>query len=102
MFQVVHPAFPMPTTASPTLQGALKDGFGEVVMACDMREPYLLQLLTVHANICSDVVRAADHDLSFFCGDFHSVCRCSVYESVGEVLKFTIAAAHKINVVSKS
>ena len=29
-------------------------------------------------------------------------CCCSVYESVGEVLKFTIAAAHKIDVVSKS
>ena len=29
------------------------------------------------------------------------MCRYSVYEFVGEVLKFTIAAAHKINVVSK-
>ena len=35
---VVHPAFPPPTTASPTLQGALKDGFGEAVVACDMPE----------------------------------------------------------------
>ena len=25
--------------ASPTLHGALKDGFGEAVMACDMPEP---------------------------------------------------------------
>ena len=40
-------------------------------------------------------------DLPLFCGDFHSICRCSVYESAGEVLKFTIAAAHKINVVSR-
>ena len=24
---VVHPAFPLPTTAAPTLRGALKDGF---------------------------------------------------------------------------
>ena len=31
-----------------------------------------------------------------------SVCCCSVYESVGEILKFTIAVAHKIDVVSKS
>ena len=30
--------FPLPTTASPTLQGALKDGFGEAVVACDMSE----------------------------------------------------------------
>ena len=34
----MHPAFPLPTTASPSLQGALKDGFGEAVMACDMPE----------------------------------------------------------------
>ena len=27
---------------------------------------------------------------------------CFVYESVGEVLKFTIAAAHKIDVVDES
>ena len=42
LFDVVHPALPMPTRASPTLQGALKDGFGEAVVACDMHEPYLL------------------------------------------------------------
>ena len=38
-FDVVHPAFPLPTTASPTLQCALKDGFGEAVTACGMLEP---------------------------------------------------------------
>ena len=32
LFDVVHPAFPMPTTASPTLQDALKDGFGVAVV----------------------------------------------------------------------
>ena len=31
-----------------------------------------------------------------------SVCRYPIYESVGEVLKFTLAAAHKIDVVGKS
>ena len=36
---IVHPAFPLPATASPTLQGALKDGFGEAVVACDTLEP---------------------------------------------------------------
>ena len=36
LFDVVHAAFPLPTTASPTLQGAMKDGFGEAVVACDM------------------------------------------------------------------
>ena len=39
LFTVVHPAFPVPTTASPSLQGALKDGFGEAVVTCDMPEP---------------------------------------------------------------
>ena len=38
-FDVVHPAFPLLTMASPTLQGALKDDFGETVVACDMPEP---------------------------------------------------------------
>ena len=35
----VHPAFPLPTTASTTLQDAVKDGFGEAVVSCDMTEP---------------------------------------------------------------
>ena len=37
LFGVVHPAFPLLTVASPTLQGALKeDGSGEAVMVCDL------------------------------------------------------------------
>ena len=40
--------------------------------------------------------------LLFNCADFHFTCCCSVYEFVGEVLKFTIAAVHKIDVVGKS
>ena len=39
LFHVVHPAFPLPTTVSPILQGAFKDGFGAAVVACDMPEP---------------------------------------------------------------
>ena len=39
VFDVVHPAFPLPNTASPTLQGDPRDGFGETVEACDMPEP---------------------------------------------------------------
>ena len=31
VLDVVHPVFPLPTTASPTLQGALKVGCGEAV-----------------------------------------------------------------------
>ena len=38
LFDVVHPAFSQPTTASPTLQGALKNSFGDEVVACDMPE----------------------------------------------------------------
>ena len=38
----------LPTTPSPTLQGALKDGFGEAVAARDLPEPCeFLSLLTV-------------------------------------------------------
>ena len=39
LFDVVHPAFSLPTRAAPTLQGAMKDGFGEAVVACDRPEP---------------------------------------------------------------
>ena len=38
-FDVVHPAFRLPTMASPTLQGTLEDGLGETVVACDVPEP---------------------------------------------------------------
>ena len=37
---IVRPAFPLPTTASPTLQGTLGSGFGNAVVACDMPEPF--------------------------------------------------------------
>ena len=39
LFDVVHPAYPLPTTVLPTLKGALKDGFGDVVLACNMPKP---------------------------------------------------------------
>ena len=38
LFDVVHTAFSLPTTASPTVQGALKDGFGKAVVEVDMPE----------------------------------------------------------------
>ena len=38
-FDVVHPAFSVPTKASPALQGALKDGFRETDVAYDMPKP---------------------------------------------------------------
>ena len=39
IIDVINPAFPLPTIASPILQGALKDGFGDSVVARDMPEP---------------------------------------------------------------
>ena len=39
LFDVDHNTLPLPTTASPTLQGAPKDGLGEIVVACDIPEP---------------------------------------------------------------
>ena len=35
----VYSAFPLPTTASTTLQAVLKDGFGDTFMTLDMPEP---------------------------------------------------------------
>ena len=37
LFDVVHPAFPLPITATPTLQGARKNGFGGAIMAYTLR-----------------------------------------------------------------
>ena len=39
LFDVVQPAFPLPTTASPTLQSATKNGLGAAVVACDVTKP---------------------------------------------------------------
>ena len=49
-FDVVHPAILLPTKASPTLEGALKDGFGEAVMACDMPKPCKCPSLSLSAS----------------------------------------------------
>ena len=39
LFDLVCPAFLLPTATSPILRGALKDGFGETVMALDRPKP---------------------------------------------------------------
>ena len=39
LLDIVHQAFLLSTVVVPTLQGALKDGFGEAVVQCDMSEP---------------------------------------------------------------
>ena len=51
LFDVVHPAFPLPTTVSPTLQGVLKDGCGETVVPCDMPELCKLPFLCVSSIV---------------------------------------------------
>ena len=48
LFDVVHPTFPLLTMALPTLQGALKDGFGEAGVACDVPEPCKFPPLDIH------------------------------------------------------
>ena len=43
LFDVADPAFPLPTTALPTLQDALKDGFKEAVLRSAKGEAYDLK-----------------------------------------------------------
>ena len=45
LLHVIHPAFPLPTTVSSNLQGALKDGYGEAVVAYDMTKQHKFQSL---------------------------------------------------------
>ena len=47
LFDVVHSAFPLLTTALLILQGALREDFGEVVVVCDMPKPckFLINML---------------------------------------------------------
>ena len=48
LFDVVHSALSLPTTASPTLQSSLKDGFGEAVAACDTPKPCKFPSLDIY------------------------------------------------------
>ena len=47
LFDVAHQKCPLPTMASPTFQGALKDDFGEAVVECDLPEPCKLSLIHI-------------------------------------------------------
>ena len=49
LFDIFHPAFPLLTMASIPLQGALKDGFGEAVMAHDLNFLCLYQASVLHS-----------------------------------------------------
>ena len=50
LFDGFHPAFPLPTTASPTLQDSLKDGLREGVVAFDMPKPYAFHHISPPVN----------------------------------------------------
>ena len=79
LFDVVHPTLPLPTTESPTLQGALKDGFGEAVVACEMSEPCQFPSL----DNLPEVV-PVDPQVSFSCYA-HSRWSCIPSRRCGEV-----------------
>ena len=51
LFNAVHPAFPLPTTAYPTLQGVMKDNSGEAVVACEIPNHASFRLLTVTTKL---------------------------------------------------
>ena len=56
-FDVVHAAFPQPTTALPTLQIALKDGFGGAVEVTTALSPVVIQTFT------EEFLSLLEHDL---------------------------------------
>ena len=66
LFDVVHPVFPRPTTASPTLQGAVKDGFEEVVVVFDMPEPCKFLVSSMTGLRVLDIVRKKKQRQSFY------------------------------------
>ena len=72
LFGVVHPAFPLPTTASPTLQRAMKDGVGEAVMACEMPEPCKFPSLDLPCGVVPKGL------LSFFPCFFFFFMQCGI------------------------
>ena len=67
------------------------------LLTCSNFWPFML------ISACTDVVRLhVGHDLDLSYADFHSTCCCSVCESVGTVLKLTIAAALNIDAIGES
>ena len=51
LFEIVRLAFPLLTMVSSTLQGALKNDFGEVVVVCDVPKP--CESLSLNTSHCS-------------------------------------------------
>ena len=80
--------FPPPTTVSPTLQGALKNGFGEVVVANDIPEPCGLPTL----DSCQKRFRWAhkENDLTP-----HPIVVVGLVHQVGDAEKFLRALTFK-------
>ena len=60
-FDVLHPAFALPTKAWPTVQGALKESFGEAVLAHDVPEVCEFPSLDSFDQSCGNCTKAAVH-----------------------------------------
>ena len=63
---VVHPVLPLPTTVSPSLQGALKNGFGKAVTAWYVPKPCKFPSLDrfhLHGNMMGKVWGKSDWSL---------------------------------------
>ena len=92
LFDVVHPAFPLPTTTSPTLKSALRNGFGEAVTTCDMSNAckflslvqstnhYFIKLTSVYSLVY--LLIASDDHLTIWYALSCSSCGCSNAEAV--------------------
>ena len=93
LFCVDCAAFPLPTTASSTLQGFLKNGFGETVMAFRMPQPCKCSSLdSCHKRF---LWALKEVDLAL-----HPVC--SLVLQVGEAEKFPQALSLESNTQLKS
>ena len=89
----VHPAFPLLTTAWPTLQGTLKDDFGEAVRVFDM--PKQCKFLSFYSCLKrflwthKEVVLAPHAVVGFvlLVGDTENFFQARGFESLGSFLK---------------
>ena len=75
LFDVVHPTFLLSTTASSTLPGALKEGFGEAVMECESRHSLLVECWTCDQKVASLSPTAGEFSSQelTFCADSYPV-----------------------------
>ena len=95
-FYVDHLASPLPTTASPTLQGALKVGFVEAVVACDMHEPCELpSLASCQRSYSSGKISMANNTISRT-GCLNSVATCFLREKATKFFHLVLGSLHSV------